>query len=663
MYNPNFYAMKKIWMALALAACSVFPVSAADQIKPFTIPEMTQWKASSGTFVLADNFRIVVPKKASADMQMVAGLLADDYAMFHGYRPQIVTDKAQPGDVVLKLGKNKTASESYSVEVSKTVELSADARQGLYYATRTFLQLTEKGKQIPCGRVTDRPAYALRGFMIDCGRKFFPMSYLKKLVRVMSYYKMNTLQVHLNDNGFKQFFDNDWDKTYAAFRLESDKFPGLAAPDGHYTKDEFRAFQLFADSLGVEIIPEIDVPAHSLAFTHYKPSLGSKKYGMDHLDLFNPETYAFVDALFSEYLEGDNPVFVGKRVHVGTDEYSNADKQVVEKFREFTDHCIRLVEKYGKQACVWGALTHAKGTTPVKSKNVLMSCWNNGFSQPEEMIKQGYHLITIPDGYVYIVPVAGYYYDYLNIEYLYKEWTPANVGGVKFKEGDPYIDGGMFAVWNDHVGNGISVSDVHHRIMPAMQTMSTKMWTASSTSVPFDVFNRERKQLSEAPGVNELGYYYAVGSNGVVEQYDQLKPNTTFSKQGIGYDYAVEFTAKAADAYEAPGTVLLSSDYTTFYLADPISGMLGFSRDGYLYKFRYRLEPNTTARIRVEGTNTTTRLYVNDKLVDNLTTRTIWFDDKGKSPRKYVSTLFFPLKQSGNFKATITDFKARQVAQ
>ena len=48
----------------------------------------------------------------------------------------------------------------------------------------------------------------------------------------MSYYKMNTLQVHLNDNGFKQFFDQDWDKTYAAFRLESDKFPGLAAPDG-----------------------------------------------------------------------------------------------------------------------------------------------------------------------------------------------------------------------------------------------------------------------------------------------------------------------------------------------------------------------------------------------------------------------------------------------
>ena len=51
------------------------------------------------------------------------------------------------------------------------------------------------------------------------------------------------------------------------------------------------------------------------------------------LDLFKPETYQFADDLFKEYLKGDDPVFVGKRVHIGTDEYSNAKKEVVEKFR------------------------------------------------------------------------------------------------------------------------------------------------------------------------------------------------------------------------------------------------------------------------------------------------------------------------------------------
>lgn len=103
----------------------------------------------------------------------------------------------------------------------------------------------------------------------------------------MAYYKMNTLQVHLNDNAFKQYFEHDWNKTYGAFRLESEFFPGLTARDGYYTKKEFIDFQLMADSLGVEIIPEIDVPAHSLALTHFRSEIGSAEYGMDHLDLSN----------------------------------------------------------------------------------------------------------------------------------------------------------------------------------------------------------------------------------------------------------------------------------------------------------------------------------------------------------------------------------------
>jgi len=80
---------------------------------------------------------------------------------------------------------------------------------------------------------------------------------------------------------------------------------------------------------------------------------------------------------------------------------------VVEKFRYFTDYYIRFVEKFGKQACIWGALTHAKGDTPVKSDNVVMGAWYNGYANPADMIKQGYKLISIPDGLLYIVPAAG----------------------------------------------------------------------------------------------------------------------------------------------------------------------------------------------------------------------------------------------------------------
>ena len=239
---------------------------------------------------------------------------------------------------------------------------------------------------------------SVRGFMLDCGCKFFTIDFLRDYVRFMSYYKMNTFQIHLNDNSFKQYFGNDWDKTQAAFRLESETYPGLAAADGHYTKQEFIDLQLLAEKLGVLIIPEIDVPAHTLAFTRYMPEIGSEEYGMDHLDLFNPKTYEFVDGLFKEYLSGDEPVFRGPIVHIGTDEYSNAKKEVVEQFRAFTDHYIRYVEGFGKQAALWGALTHAQGETPVKVDNVLMSCWYNGYADPREMKKLGYDMISVPDG-------------------------------------------------------------------------------------------------------------------------------------------------------------------------------------------------------------------------------------------------------------------------
>ena len=81
-----------------------------------------------------------------------------------------------------------------------------------------------------------------------------------------------------------------------------------------------------------------------------------------------------------------------------------------------------------------------------------MSAWYNGYAEPKEMVKQGYKLISIPDGLIYIVPAAGYcYYDYLNTKYLYENWTPAHVGKAVFEEKDPAILGGMFAVWNDNV--------------------------------------------------------------------------------------------------------------------------------------------------------------------------------------------------------------------
>ena len=424
----------------------------------------------------------------------------------------------------------------------------------------------------------------------------------------------------------------------------------------------------------MEIIPEIDVPAHSLAFTQYKPEIGSKEYGMDHLDLFNPETMKFVDGLFKEYLEGKNPVFRGKRVHIGTDEYSNAKKEVVEKFRAFTDHYIRLVESYGKQAVCWGALTHANGDTPVKSENVIMDIWYNGYANPVEMKKQGYKLVSIPDGYVYIVPAAGYYYDYLNCQYLYEHWSPAQVGGVKFEDDDPAIIGGMFAVWNDHAGNGITVKDIHHRVFPAMQTLAVKCWNANKVSLPYAEFNKRRTALSEAPTVNELGRY-GKGRQEILAQAE-VKPGSTLEIPEVGYGYTVKFDLTLnADAKK--GDVLFESDHAKVYLADPQTGRLAFEREGYLNQFNYRVPKGEKVNLSFEGDNKATVLYVNGHHRETLGALTVYVvkpSDKvnfqvekayastpviyqPKDQMHYQRTLVFPLAKAGQFNGTITNLK------
>ena len=649
----KFVSLKAL--ALLVIFCLTGSLSrAAVNPKPFVIPELKQWTGKDGNFIPGKDARIVCTSQ-NPELLRIAKMFADDYRQMFGQTLSVVQGKAASGDFVLALSTDKKlGEEGYAIKITDRVAASAPTTTGLYWSTRTLLQLAEQNQErsLPQGVIRDYPDYPLRGFMIDCGRKFIPMSYLQDLVKIMAYYKMNALQVHLNDNGFKQYFEHNWDKTYAAFRLESDTYPGLAARDGSYSKKEFIDFQKQAASNFVEIIPEIDVPAHSLALTHYKPEIGSKEYGMDHLDLFKPETYEFVDALFKEYLEGDNPVFVGKRVHIGTDEYSNAKKDVIEKFRAFTDHYIRFVEGFGKQAVVWGALSHAKGDTPVKSENVIMNAWYNGYADPATMIKDGYKLICIPDGMVYIVPVAEYYQDYLNEPYLYKEWTPAHIGKSVFEEKHPSILGGMFAIWNDHAGNGISVKDIHHRIFSPLQTLSVKMWTGAQTGIPYETFNEKRALLSEAPGVNQLA---RIGTKpGLVYERSTVAPGSTSDYPEIGYNYTVSFDITGAE--ENKGTELFRSPNAVFYLSDPIRGMMGFARDGYLNTFPYKVNPGEKATIQIEGNNRSTTLRVNGKVVEEMNTQKLYFN-AGKDSMSYVRTLVFPLEKAGNFNSKVQNLK------
>ena len=649
--KTNFAGLVKRVTCLICGICFCFGIYAQQQ-KPFVIPELKEWKGATGFFMPKQSVRIIY---GAPGLQKIARQFAADYKALFGVLPEIAEGKPCKGDFFFTIKRDKKLEkEGYDIVIGDYVKVSANEPVGVYWATRTLLQMGEQYKNgnLPKGHIRDWPDYGIRGLLIDCGRKFIPMNYLRDLACIMSYYKMNFMHVVLNNNGFKAYFNDDWNQTYAAFRLECETYPGLTARDGYYTKKEFVHFQEEAAERFVEIIPEIDVPAHSLAFSHYKPELGSKEYGMDHLNLSHPEVYSFVDALFKEYLDGENPVFRGPRVHIGTDEYSNKKKEVVEQFRAFTDHYIKFVEGFGKQACVWGALTHAAGETPVKSDNVIMYAWYNGFANPKDMVQQGYNLISIPDGLTYIVPLAGYYWDYLNTERLYKQWTPAHVADVVFEEKDPAIIGGMFAVWNDIVGNGISVKDIHHRIFPALQTIAVKTWNIAP-AFSYTEFETKRQKLSEAPDVNQLG---RIGDdeNSLVYETSSITPGSELPYTEIGYDYTITFDMEAAN--ENYGTELFRSPNAVFYLADPVKGMFGFSRDGNMNTFAFRPYPGEKISVKITGDALSTSLFINGQLIERMGIEKRYLNEAEKQ-NNFIRTLVFPLKNAGNFKSKITNLK------
>ena len=652
---------RKLVLIVFLVSGSLF--GWATNLKPFVVPELTQWQGGEGQ--MQPSGQIVV---ASPALRSMAQTFCHDYTLLTGRQMSIATgNKAKAGDIVLRLKKDKAlGSEGYRMAIGTTCDITAATPKALYWGLQTVLQLSEQQPSLPCGSTVDKPQYAIRGFMLDVGRKFVPMPYIKKLARIMAYYKMNTLQLHLNDNGFKQYFDDDWMQTPSAFRLECDTYPGLAAKDGHYTKAEFRTLVNEAAAQFVDIIPEIDAPGHVLAFTQYKPSLASEKYGMDHFDIFNPEVYTFMDNLFKEYLSGKDPVFAGKYVHIGTDEYSNATQELKENFRAYTDRYLALIESYGKSPMVWGALSHADGTTPVRQKGVTMGLWSNDMADPVEMKRQGWKMISMTDWQTYIVPIADYYHDYLPLDNLYNTWTPRVFRNVTLEENDPCIVGGMFALWNDIYGNGITVADMHDRIFPVLQVIADKTWTAALTTLPFDLFEQKKGLLSEAPGVNEMGRTKAPMSlNEVKAGYNLGLPVSE-----VGFGHRITFTVDCKA--EAKGTVLFYGPQSTFFLADPVTGRLGYQREDYLDTFNYTLPTEGEVELTIETTPAATTLYVNGVKRETLAEQRLYVIDKEKSrydkmpnvktlphvwqpttSMRYLRALFFPLQKAGAFKSNV----------
>ncbi len=452
---------------------------------PQTIPSVTYWEGGIGEFRLKNSSRIVIDANYASELGGKAEAFQSDLLDLLGRQFNLAVDSTPlEGDFFLSLDANNEAlaDEGYTIDIDDTVAISANNADGTFFGTRTILQMLQidsENDSLDKGRITDYPKWENRGLLLDVGRMFMPVDFLGDMVKQMSYFKMNELQIHINDNVIK-FDSNKWKEAQAGFRLESESHPALTS-DEHYTKQEYIELIELAKLYGVTIITEIDAPAHALAFTQYKPDLRHTELKEDHLDLGNPDVTTFLEELWREYA----PIF--DSVHIGTDEYNGGSTS---DMKTFINHFNNYLKERGKKTVrMWGSQGTIGGASGV-DRDLLVNIWYGDYYQPDTALKDGYNIINTEDSLLYIVPFAGYYHDYLDTKWLYNNWTPNTFAGVKLDISHPQIKGGMFAVWNDAfaAGKQYTVDDIQDRVKPAMQTLSQKMW-AGTNKVSYSEFS------------------------------------------------------------------------------------------------------------------------------------------------------------------------------
>ena len=466
--------------------------------RPEITPALTEWKGKKGFFTVENSGRLVLQSGREEELTEAAEEWKDIWDTLAGGELTVVSgteDALEKGDIYLGFADRSMGlrEEGYLCDISReSIRLKAEKEQGLLWGTGTLKQLllkVQEGAQgIPCGVIRDYPRYAVRGFAIDIGRRMVSMDTLKQIVLYMSDNKMNNLGIHLNDNeilatsGKNDTIANAF-TAYAGFRLESDtrnkKGEGITSLDGALTKEEWKAFTRWAQGKGVQVIPEIDTPAHSLSITRVFPeyALADEPDNVDHLDLSKKGTLELVQTIWKEYLEGEDPVFPEEGVvHIGLDEYYGSG----EDLRKFANEMIAMVQESGRSVRLWGSLSRADGKTKVVSDKVQMQIWSTEWADPEDMYEAGFSIINSLNSNLYIIPGGGY--DRLDTQAL-QQWEPNRFSTGARAEVlpaySPRMAGAVYCLWNDTIGSldvGITEEGMLERFLEPLPLLSEKLW-------------------------------------------------------------------------------------------------------------------------------------------------------------------------------------------
>jgi len=514
--------MKKI---VLLLSCCLWGINSICQNAPVAIiPEPVQLVQNAGTFVLPATISIELPNLPA--LKQTADFLQQRLTKATGYAVSIGSNVPT---AIIKLSLNKTpnqgiGNEGYQLNVTTSdITITANQPAGLFYGVQTLLQLLPKEIEsnvamqqvqwlVPCVSITDYPRFGWRGLMFDVSRRFFTKNEVKDFIDQMARYKYNLFHWHLTD-------DEGW-------RIEIKGLPKLTeigawnvkkvgyfgtfsqpTPDeprnygGFYTQDDIKEVVQYAKDRFVNVLPEIDVPGHSLAAIAAYPELscsnGVDNYGVasgekikewathtalvdDNLCPANENVYIFLDKVITQVAQ----LFPYDYIHIGGDEtfktyWEKSDaikvlmkkeglKNMEEVQSYFGKRVEKIVEAKGKKVIGWDEILEG-GLAP----NAAVMSWR-GEKGGIEAAKLKHEVVMTPSSFAYldfmqsdvITEPRVYSTLLLNKVYQFEPVPP----GVDSK----YIKGGQGNIWTEQIAN---VRHLQYMAWPRAFAMAEVLWS------------------------------------------------------------------------------------------------------------------------------------------------------------------------------------------
>ncbi|TDD60589.1 beta-N-acetylhexosaminidase [Kribbella antibiotica] len=440
---------------------------------PMVIPALREWTGGEGTARLTG--RIVRDAGDAAALATTSAVFADDLRALTGQAVEQVVGQAselQAGDVYLDLAVSQVGAEGYNLAITDRVQISAPADAGVFYGTRTVLQLLKQKADLPRGSAKDWPTKPERGLMVDAGRKYFTPDFFARQIQDLAYLKMNTLHLHLTDD--------------LGFRIESTRHPEVVSAE-HLTKRQLADLIALAGRYHITVVPEIDMPGHLRPVINAHPELELRAPGQPSgggiVDVSKPEVYAFMKDLLDEYL----PLFPGPYWHIGGDEYVQntqdfpqllqyararygASANAKDSYLGFLNWANQIVRAAGKTTRAWSDGVGGGGAVTV-SPDIALEFWMNHGLTAQQHVTNGHALSNQSWDPTYYILGHGR----PDLTWTYETWDPDWFQGGQ-RISDPTRNrGSNLHVWCDFP-NTETEDQVAAGIKQPLRVLSQQLW-------------------------------------------------------------------------------------------------------------------------------------------------------------------------------------------